>query len=56
VGKILSEALGYYFFDRYVIKAEDVNLKANYYSQLYIAHVFPCNTKHFDTYFVLYVQ
>lgn len=56
VGKILSEALGYYFFDMYVTKAEDVNLKVNYHSQLYIAYVFPCNTKHFDMYLVVYVQ
>ena len=56
VGKILSEALGYYFFDMYVAKAEDVNLKVNYHSQLYIANVFLCYTKHFDIYLVLYVQ
>lgn len=56
VGKILSEALGYYFFDMYVTKAEDVNLKVNYHSQLYIAYVFLCNTKHFDMYLVVYVQ
>ena len=56
VGRILSEALRYYFFDMYVTKAEDVNLKVNYHSQLYIAYVFLCNTEHFDMSLVVYVQ